>query len=376
MFLISWLRNRKPATRQSHRFHPRLEVLEGRAVPATLKVTTLQDVVDPGDGLLSLREAVLQANVSPGPDTIALPAGQISLTGGALDIRDSLSINGIWYASSIDSPHDRVFQVFNTSLSISGLSRFAGEAVTQGGAIYAVSSDVTIANVGSFGGLVFQPGAADALGGAIYAVSSNVMITNSGVFGNAASRGGLAAGGAVYMVGGNLTIANSYATGVVGSVGPFSGARGGGVYAEGATVQISNSTFDICRADSANEALGGSIYASGGSLKISRSIIEEAVLNFGFDTLGTTSGAGVYLIGVAAEFHNVTFLNNIANGAASTGGALYVASGTVEITNSSLAGGGVALSGNDVYIALGASVCLDQKTLADYPDIFGFYTIC
>src|SRR5262245_44606105 len=98
MFFFSWLRNRKPATRQSNRFLPRLEALEGRAVPATLKVTSLQDVVDPGDGFLSLREAVLKANTSPGPDTIVLPAGDIELTGGALDIRDSLSINGTWYA--------------------------------------------------------------------------------------------------------------------------------------------------------------------------------------------------------------------------------------------------------------------------------------
>src|SRR5262249_38236323 len=71
MFFSSWLRNRmtnpcaNPA--QGHRaarFRPGLEILEDRAVPAILNVTTALDVVDPNDGLLSLREAVLQANAT------------------------------------------------------------------------------------------------------------------------------------------------------------------------------------------------------------------------------------------------------------------------------------------------------------------------
>ena len=40
------------------RFRPTVERLESRAVPAVLDVTTTGDVVDPADGLLSLREAV------------------------------------------------------------------------------------------------------------------------------------------------------------------------------------------------------------------------------------------------------------------------------------------------------------------------------
>src|SRR5215510_2100148 len=71
MFFSSWLRNRNsnprvtrataPRPKQA-RFRPLLEALEDRAVPAVLNVTTALDVVHPSDGLLSLREAVLQAN--------------------------------------------------------------------------------------------------------------------------------------------------------------------------------------------------------------------------------------------------------------------------------------------------------------------------
>src|SRR5438067_12259611 len=89
MFFFSWLRNRTvnpranrlaAARRRQARFRPGLEMLEDRAVPAMLDVTTPLDVLDPNDGLLSLREAVIQANASPGHDTIVLPAGTYMLS--------------------------------------------------------------------------------------------------------------------------------------------------------------------------------------------------------------------------------------------------------------------------------------------------------
>ena len=69
MSFSSWLRGLKTASRIarrgiSPRFRPRLEGLEDRSVPAVLNVTTTLDVVDPNDDLLSLREAVIQANAS------------------------------------------------------------------------------------------------------------------------------------------------------------------------------------------------------------------------------------------------------------------------------------------------------------------------
>ena len=53
-----------------------------------LTVTTQADVVDPGDGQLSLREAVAQANASAGADSIkfvvTLEGQTLVLTGGEL----------------------------------------------------------------------------------------------------------------------------------------------------------------------------------------------------------------------------------------------------------------------------------------------------
>jgi CSLREA domain-containing protein len=82
----------------------RLEGLEGRLVPATFVVTTFADVVNPNDGVLSLREAISKANALPGPDRIVLQAGvyKITIVGednntnarGDFDVSDSLTIAG------------------------------------------------------------------------------------------------------------------------------------------------------------------------------------------------------------------------------------------------------------------------------------------
>ena len=59
---------------------------------AYLTVTTPFDVVSPGDGQLSLREALAQANGSGGPDTIRFAATVVGktlvLTGGELTVSD------------------------------------------------------------------------------------------------------------------------------------------------------------------------------------------------------------------------------------------------------------------------------------------------
>src|SRR5215218_4778378 len=65
---------------------------------AYLTVTTQADVVDPGDGKLSLREAIEQANSSASADTIrfiaALEGTTLVLTGGELTVTQSLTIDG------------------------------------------------------------------------------------------------------------------------------------------------------------------------------------------------------------------------------------------------------------------------------------------
>src|SRR6478609_6516017 len=65
---------------------------------AYLTVTTQADVVSPGDGKLSLREAVTQANAASGADTIVFAAAiegkTLVLTQGELSLTSDVTIDG------------------------------------------------------------------------------------------------------------------------------------------------------------------------------------------------------------------------------------------------------------------------------------------
>ncbi len=65
---------------------------------AYLTVTTDVDVIAPGDGKLSLREAVAQANATSGSDTIVFAANiegkTLTLTRGELVVTQDLVIDG------------------------------------------------------------------------------------------------------------------------------------------------------------------------------------------------------------------------------------------------------------------------------------------
>ena len=65
---------------------------------ATFTVTTVNDTVNAGDGVLSLREAVAQANASAAADTIVFANGiegqTLVLTNGELVVTKDLTIDG------------------------------------------------------------------------------------------------------------------------------------------------------------------------------------------------------------------------------------------------------------------------------------------
>src|SRR5262249_15895142 len=79
MRLLSWLPRpmvkqlrKRPSRKRRPKPHCRLqlEALEDRTVPSTLSVNTVQDVLGHAGGLLSLRQAILDANASNGANTI------------------------------------------------------------------------------------------------------------------------------------------------------------------------------------------------------------------------------------------------------------------------------------------------------------------
>src|SRR3954449_8317363 len=65
---------------------------------ATLTVTTAQDVVNAGDGVLSLREAMAQANLTSTADLIqfapSLEGETLTLTQGELQLTQDITVDG------------------------------------------------------------------------------------------------------------------------------------------------------------------------------------------------------------------------------------------------------------------------------------------
>lgn len=86
----SWLRplaarlyrQRSQRAPQRPTLRPRLELLEDRAVPAVIVVTTTDDVVDPNDNVISLREAIQQANADTDADSITFSLPNSMKTAG------------------------------------------------------------------------------------------------------------------------------------------------------------------------------------------------------------------------------------------------------------------------------------------------------
>ena len=138
----------------------RLEPLECRSLLAQLAVTTPLDVVDADDGLLSLREAVIEANASPGLDTIHVPAGTYALTlagvgedaalTGDLDLTGRVSIQGAGAGATIidGAGLDRVFDAHeSSSVSISHVTITGGDATgSTGGGISSHQGTLTVSN--------------------------------------------------------------------------------------------------------------------------------------------------------------------------------------------------------------------------------------
>src|SRR5262249_57420919 len=123
------IRSRTAPARRRGSCPLRLERLETRDVPTTFTVDTL---LDSGSG--SLRQAVRDANDTPGDDLIAFDAklsGTITLTSGQLRITDGLTISGPGRDVLAVSGNDtsRVFRVSSgIAVAISGLTISHGRA--------------------------------------------------------------------------------------------------------------------------------------------------------------------------------------------------------------------------------------------------------
>lgn len=333
-----------------------VEALEGREVPATFTVTTFADVVSATDGKLSLREAISRANANPGADAILLRAGTYTQTlagddntnaGGDFDVTGSLTITGAGPAATVikGNHNDRLFDVIGSvNVTFNNLSlRDAGSAVSNGGAVQALSANINLNNC-------HVRGAVGALGGAINAEGGSVTIRNSRLVNN---RGDL--GGAVRVGTGNLLLDHSA---VIGNVAN----RGGGIFAQTGNVTLTQSTVR------ANTALvsGGGINVESGKATLSNSQVLNnlAVGNGGGIFAATASLTGGTVSGNRSTQGSgggiastaVTLTNSTVNGNAAhaDGGGVFLGVGDATLTGSTVAGNSAGTRGGGIHAETGA----------------------
>ena len=157
-------------------------------VPGTV-VTTLDDVIDQTDGLLSLREAIDFAQQYGTPITFDLgedfegPAEiRLDSTLGAINVTSDLTID----ASDVDGgltligSDDRLFTLSSGTLKLDSVALTEGTA-TRGGAIYQTGGVLDLTNV-----LIYN-NEADEEGGAIYSVGGTINMLNTTIAGNTAN---------------------------------------------------------------------------------------------------------------------------------------------------------------------------------------------
>ncbi len=315
MWFPSWLRKPtvSPKQRPARRFRPRLEVLEDRSVPATLTVNTTLDVLGHANGMLSLRQAVLDANARTTADTIVVPAGTYNLTlaepgdtgaGGDLDINASGT----------------------AALTISGAG--AGTTIIDGGGRNRIF-DINLFGAVSISGVTMQDGNAGPLarGGAVWSQYATLSVSNCTFSGNTAFGGGAIGAGR------SLTVSNCTFSG--NTTANLQGGSGGAIYAYG-TLAVSNCMF------AGNGAgFGGAIYSSGAATIDSSSFSGNS---------GTRGGA---------------ILN--------AGGTMTVSSCTVSGNSASQYGAGILNGGNGKLVIRDSTV--SGNTAPAWPDLAGTASI-
>jgi len=319
-------------------FSEELQGIYQRTLANTITVDTTADVMDaaavdlisfgtltasPGaDGTVSLREAIVAANLQPGADTINVPAGTYNLTlasgnfnngdfEGDLDITSGITILGADSATTIINAGalgDRVIEVHASGdLTIEDVTLEDGtdkegagirnegnlnashvvlqnnsSSNLKGGGLYNLATGVATleyteitSNAANGGGGVYNEGdlgiyfsniggnsTLSSDGGGVKADNGNVEIKNTTIYTNFANTGaGLSVAGATVL------LENSTVSGNVASF------AGGGIYALSGSLLINHSTI----ADNQGGSSGAGIASDANTTSISNSIVADNI---------------------------------------------------------------------------------------------------
>ena len=301
-------------------------------------VTTLDDVVDIFDDVISLREAIEVYSVEGDVITFdaTLAGGTIALDGATLTIDKALAIDASELEGGVTINGGDATRIFTITANavLKNLAMTNGASTAQGGAIYAngaklVLDSVSIAN-----------SAAKTMGGALYAMNGEVEITDSTFSENTGTIGS-----ALYFMTTPSKLTNVTVSNNVGSTGAA-------VMAMQSEIEATNSVFEN------NVSSGTSDYFGGGALALFSNYGQlpykpaNATINgcsfINNEAAGKNGGAISTNAGLTLTITDSVFDGNKAK---TSGGAISVLGSTLQVVNSSFRNNEAEGNGGAIYAA-------------------------
>lgn len=261
--------------------------LAGSSSAATFTVTTTND-----SGLGSFRQAVLDANNSPGGDVIQFSvSGSIPVTSGPLVVSGDLAINGPGAdALALDAfGANRVMTITSGQVLINDLALQNGlaPALQPGGGVLVNGGDLTLVRCAVLNNRTQLVVGVNGDGGAIYVNSSRRLTARQCLF--AGNQVGMGTGGAV--------------RGHNGSILEFVNCTFSGNSAtQGGAVFFANlASFNHCTVvDNSATSAGGGVWAPVLGARVANSIVFRNLAPSGTDWLGSAQSGGFNLLGAVS----------------------------------------------------------------------------
>jgi hypothetical protein len=319
---------------------------------------------DAGAG--SLRAVAAHANDGDGIDLSSLSCSTISLTSGAINVRDVDVMGPGASALTIDGAGNQSQRIFNhvghggvltiRDVTVHG-AKYQSNAGQGGGCLRSSGGSLHLYDSAFDGCIAFAPtGSGGAVrGGAIAAYGSDTRLSHVTLSNNTArSADGAALGGALYAFGdhllvGHSTVSNNSASAVSGSAS----VRGGGIFTHGSAA-IAYSTIDSNVSDGSG---GGALIEGAGELMFS------TVSN----NVGVGAGSGIAFLGargtdVATLFASTIHGNEAQASTQTETGALFLNTAFATITACTIAGN---LESNVQGISWGAGILIGSSTASN-----------
>jgi hypothetical protein len=312
---------------------------------------SLRDAVTCANSLPGHQEIVFDA-LGPGPHTIDLTSGQLSITDTVTITgpgQDDLIIDAQQNSRIIDASTGNPFDVTISSLTLTGGQTPANEG---GGSIrfgfFGSDNTGTLSVTSStISGNSATGQRGD--GGGIYTRAGSVSVTSSTISGNSAT-GQRGDGGGIYTFSGSVSVTSSAISGNSASD------DGGGISTEFGSVSVTSSTIS---GNSAGDD-GGGIFTYSGSVSVTSSTISG-------NSAGD-EGGGIFTYSGSVSVTSSTISGNSAG---DDGGGIYTFSGSVSVTSSTISGNSAGAHGG-IYIGpiSSESVVFDSIVAGNSASIF------